>query len=218
MLIVGASGFAKEVLEVFHQLNQLEVIAFYDDLTSNGPNTLFGNYQILKAEDEASRFFKQFGFEFTLGVGNPHLRFSLCQKFEKIGGILTSSISPFSRIGHYGTLIGNGANIMTNTVITNDVTIGKGVLINLSCTVGHDVKIGNFVELCPDVNVSGSCIIGDYSFIGTNTTVLPGKVIGKNVIIGAGSLVSKNIPDNCLALGSPAKIIKELDPITYETA
>jgi len=213
MIIIGAKGFAKEVLEVLHQLENLENVAFFDDVSNDIPNFLYDRFLVLKTDDAVRRYFNKYGPDFVLGLGGPILRKRLATRFELLGGVLVSSISPYARIGSYGNNILEGANIMTGTVITNDVSIGKGVLINLSCTIGHDVEIGDFVEICPDVNISGNCLIGSYSFIGTNSTILPGVQIGKNVIIGAGSVVSKNIPDNSLALGVPAKIIKELESI-----
>jgi acetyltransferase-like isoleucine patch superfamily enzyme len=79
--------------------------------------------------------------------------------------------------------------------------------------VGHDCIIGEFVEMSPGAHVSGNCRIGSYSILGTNATVLPNVNIGTNVIVGAGSVVTKDVPDNCVIVGSPAKIIKELDPL-----
>ena len=105
---------------------------------------------------------------------------------------------------------------MTGSVITNDVKIENGVLINLNCTIGHDSHIGSFVEMSPGVHISGNCVVGDYSVLGTNSTVLPKISIGKNVIVGAGSVVTKNIPDNSLVVGIPAKVIKELNPLNLD--
>lgn len=59
----------------------------------------------------------------------------------------------------------------------------------------------------------GNVEVGSYSHIGSNATILPNVKIGKNVIIGAGALVTKDIPNNCVAVGSPAKVIKELEPL-----
>nr|WP_250349320.1 DapH/DapD/GlmU-related protein [Flavobacterium anhuiense] len=50
--------------------------------------------------------------------------------------------------------------------------------------------------------------MGEFSQIGANSTILPKVKIGKNVIVGAGSVVTKDIPDNCLVVGVPARIIK----------
>jgi sugar O-acyltransferase (sialic acid O-acetyltransferase NeuD family) len=215
MLIIGAKGFAKEILEVVHQLKQLNNLAFYDDVNSDAPEKLFDKFQILRTTQEASVYFKTIDNKFTIGIGNPILRKQLYDKFTCLGGEFISTISPKSTIGHYGNIIEDGCNIMTGTVITNDIIIKRGALINLNCTIGHDCVIGKFVEMSPGVHISGNCNIGDYTFLGTNTTVLPNIIIGKNVVVGAGSVVTKDLPDNCLAVGVPAKIKKELTPLVF---
>jgi len=73
----------------------------------------------------------------------------------------------------------------------------------------------DFVEISPSVTILGGCIIDSYSQIGVNTTILPDIKIEKNVIIGAGSVVTTDIPDNCVAIGIPARIIKELTPSEF---
>ena len=215
MIIIGAKGFAKEILEVLYQLNQIENIVFYDDVNTDLPLKLYNQFPILTNLEQVEDYFKNSDNSFTIGIGNPVLRKKLHDKFTAIGGNFTNTISPKASIGHFGNTIGNGCNIMTGTVITNDVIIGNGVLINLNCTVGHDCQIGNFVEMSPGVHISGNCTIGDYSILGTNSTVLPKITIGKNVIIGAGSVVTKDIPDNSLVVGIPAIIKKELEPIVF---
>ena len=215
MIIVGAKGFAKEVLEVLHQLNQLDHLVFYDDVNEDAPAFLYGQFPVLRNKEAAAHYFKTVDSRFTIGIGNPALRKKLALEFEAMGGVFTSTISPLAQIGHYGNTIGSGSNIMTGTVLTNDVKIGEGVLINLNCTVGHDSTIGDFVELSPGVHISGNCEIGSYSNIGTNATILPKVTIGENVIIGAGSVVTKDIPDNCLVVGIPATIKKELPELNF---
>ena len=215
MLIVGAKGFAKEVLEVLHQLNQLDQLVFYDDVTVETPEKLFGQFPILKTFEQAVSYFKTIDDRFTIGVGNPVLRKKLCDKFMALGGQFITTISPLATIGYYGNTIEQGCNIMTGTVITSGVAVKKGTLINLNCTIGHDSVLGEFVELSPGVHISGNCIIGNYTVFGTNATLLPKLIIGKNVVIGAGSVVTKNLPDNCVATGIPAKIVKDLTPLEF---
>lgn len=215
MLIIGAKGFAKEVLEVVNQLNQLDHLVFYDDVNQETPEKLFGQFPVLRTVEEVSIYFKTIDHQFTIGIGNPVLRKKIYNKFTSLGGMYTSIISPLATIGCYGTIIELGCNIMSGTVITSDILIKKGTLINLNCTIGHDSILGEFVELSPGVHISGNCTVGNYSVFGTNASMLPKLIVGKNVIIGAGSVVTKNIPDNCVAIGIPAKIIKELNPLPY---
>lgn len=215
MLIVGAKGFAKEVLEVLHQLNQTDNLVFYDDISNDLPETLFNEFKILTNTEQVLDYFKNVDNRFTIGIGNPILRKKLSDDFLELGGVFTSTISPKSSIGSFGNRLGNGVNMMTGTVITNDITIGDGVIVNLNCTIGHDCEIENFVEISPGVNISGNCKIGAFSVLGTNVTVLPKITIGKNVIVGAGSVITKDVPDNCLVVGIPGKIVKELSPVSF---
>jgi sugar O-acyltransferase (sialic acid O-acetyltransferase NeuD family) len=215
MLIVGAKGFAKEVLEVLHQLNQLDNLVFYDDVNSDVKGSLYNKFSILKTTEEALSYFRTIDNRFTIGIGSPVLRRKLYDKFTALGGVFTSTISPLCNIGNFGNEIEIGCNVMTGTVITSDVLIKKGSLVNLNCTIGHDSVLGKFVELSPGVSISGNCIVGDYSVLGTNSTVLPKITIGTNVIVGAGAVVTKDVPDNSLVVGIPGKIIKELKSLEF---
>jgi sugar O-acyltransferase (sialic acid O-acetyltransferase NeuD family) len=215
MLIIGAKGFAKEVLEIFHQLNQLDSIAFYDDINPDIPKFLYEGFPILKNEEEAKDYFIKNGAEFTIGIGNPLLRYRLFDKFKKLGGKYVSSLSPLSVIGHYGVEIGEGSNVLSNAILSNSVKIGKGCIVYYNVLITHDCLVGDFVELSPNAILLGNVEVGSFSQIGANATVLPKVKIGKNVIIGAGSVVTKDIPDNCLALGTPAKVVKEFEQLKF---
>ncbi|RDI58377.1 acetyltransferase [Flavobacterium glaciei] len=213
MLIIGAKGFAKEILGVFDQLHQLEGIAFYDDVNDDAKEFLFNSFPILKNETQVKEFFIKSGNEFTIGIGNPQLRFQLYEKFIKLGGVFCSTISPKADLGNYDVEIGNGSNILSGAIFSNSVKIGRGCIIYYNVTIAHDCIINEFVELSPNVTLLGHVVVGSFTQIGASTTVLPKVMIGKNVIIGAGSVVTKDIPDNCIAYGIPAKIIKVLEPL-----
>jgi sugar O-acyltransferase (sialic acid O-acetyltransferase NeuD family) len=207
MLIIGAGGFAKELLEVVCQDYERGAIFFYDDLTTGGQDYLYDQFKIIRTIQEAAAYFKNNNAQFALGMGNPQARLKMTDQFEQIGGELKSIISRDAKIGSFGNSIQNGVTIMQGVKITNSITIGKGCLINLDCTIGHDTIIGDYCELSPGVHISGNCKIGAFSNIGTNAILLPGITLGKNVIVGAGAVVTKNLPDNVTAVGVPANII-----------
>ena len=210
MLIAGAKGFAKEVLEVLNQNNALEDIVFFDDYTSDIEDKLFDTFKILKTIEEARDYFGRLDKRFTLGLGNPRARHLVTQKLVEAGGELYTCISPKADIGGFGITIGPGSNIMTGVILTSEITIGSGCLLNLNCTIGHDSKIGDFVELSPDVNISGRCRIGSFTSIGTSATVIPDVVIGKNCVVAAGAVVINDVADNTLVAGVPAVVKKRL--------
>lgn len=114
----------------------------------------------------------------------------------------------------YGWNIEVGDNFFANYGLTvldvGKVTIGDNAQIapNVSIyTAGHPIH--------PDSRNSGyeygiPITIGNNVWIGGNVVILPGVTIGDNVVIGAGSVVTKDIPSNMLALGNPCKIIREI--------
>ena len=209
MLIIGAKGFAKEVLEILHQNETLENLVFYDDVNSDIGTHLYNKFPILKTKEAVKDYFENVDDAFTIGIGDPHLRFKMYTNFKAIKGDFITLKSPFSRIGSYDVIIGEGSILMDYSIISNNVSIGKGCIVYYNSTITHDCEIGAFVEISPSVNLLGNVKVGKFSQIGANSTVLPKVSIGKNVIIGAGSLVTKDIPDNCLAFGVPARIIKQ---------
>ncbi|MBV9995286.1 MAG: gamma carbonic anhydrase family protein [Caulobacteraceae bacterium] len=95
--------------------------------------------------------------------------------------------------------IGENSNIQDNSVLHTDP--GSPVIIGDNVTVGHSVTLHG-------------CVIGDGSLIGMGAVILDGARIGRNCLIGAGALVTerKEIPDNSVVLGSPAKVARTLTP------
>ena len=208
MVIIGAKGFAKEVLEILHQNNQLEGLAFYDDVNLDIPDILYDRFPVLKNEDQVKEHFERFGNQFTIGIGGPKLREMLYDKFVALGGELVSTVSQSTDIGNYEIKLGIGCNILSGVIVSNGVTLGKANIIYYNSIITHDVTTGDFVEISPGVKLLGRCTIGNFSRIGSNAVILPNIKIGNNVTVGAGAVVTKDLPDNCVAVGVPAKIIK----------
>jgi len=213
MLIVGAKGFAKEVLEICYHNDQIEDLVFYDDVNADIGEMLYERFPILKNCDEAKEHFALYDNTFALGLGKPQLRYALNQKFKNMGGCLISTISPHSKIGNYGVHIGEGSNIMSGSLISNDVVIGKGCILYFNSILTHDCVIGDFVEISPNVTILGFANIGNYCQLGAGSIILPKVSIGENVVVGAGAVVTKDIPSNSLVVGAPAKVIKNLAPL-----
>lgn len=210
MLIIGAKGFAKEVLEILHQNGETENLCFYDDVNDDLPEKLFGQFPVLRTIEEAKTYFTQTSNQFVLGIGNPFLRKKLCDKFESIGGELSTVISKNAEIGSFGIQISSGCNILSGVKISNDVIIGKGTMVYYNSVITHDVKIGDFCEISPSTSILGRADIGNFVSIGAGSVIFPDVVIGNNSVIAAGAIVRNNIPANVMIAGIPAVVKKEL--------
>lgn len=205
MLILGAKGFAKEVLEICHQNGDSTDLAFYDDVNEDIGDKLFNQFPIFHSLDQAKKYFESIDKRFTIGIGNPELRKKMVDKFTAIGGVLTSTISKTAEIGQFDVTIGYGSNILAGVKISNSVTIGECTLVYYNSIITHDVVIGKHVEISPGATVLGRVQIQDNCQIGAGAIILPDVVIGKNTIIGAGAVVTKNIPNNSVVIGVPGK-------------
>ena len=99
--------------------------------------------------------------------------------------------------------IGENSNVQDGSVLHTDA--GAPLTIGANCTIGHMV-------------VLHGCTIGNYSLIGIGSVILNRAVIGQNCIVGANSLVAegKVFPDGVLILGSPAKVVRQLEPAEIE--
>ena len=111
-----------------------------------------------------------------------------------------------------GLVVGTGFTKMGGVIIDPShcwhITIGNNVTLAPRVHIlAHDASTKVFLDYTRVSNVT----IGDNVFVGAGTIVLPGVSIGNNVVIGAGSVVSRDIPDNCVAVGNPARVVKSLD-------
>lgn len=209
LIIIGASGFGREVAWLVERINQKKptwnLIGFIDDNDDiqgkniNGYNVLGKTECIAKYEDAY----------YVCAVGAAKTRKDIISKIYNYNSNLkfATLIDP-SVILSKSVKVGEGSIICAHSVLTVNIEIGSHVIINLDCTVGHDALIKDFVTIYPSVNVSGFTTIESCSELGTGMQIIQGKTVGENTIVGAGAVVVKDIPDNCTAVGNPAKPIK----------
>ncbi|MDC1508668.1 acetyltransferase [Saprospiraceae bacterium] len=103
---------------------------------------------------------------------------------------------------------GKGVFINKGVIIGASSVIGNHVLINRGATLGHHLRLEDYVSIGPGVTTGGNVTIGRGSMIGTGATILPTINIGKHAIIGAGSVVTKDVENNGVVVGNPARKIK----------
>jgi UDP-perosamine 4-acetyltransferase len=82
--------------------------------------------------------------------------------------------------------------------------------VNTAASVDHDCDVGAHVHICPGVRLAGKVHVGNGTMIGTGACVLPGVRVGTACVIGAGAVVTRDVPDFSLAVGVPARVIKQL--------
>ena len=207
--IVGAGGFGRETLNIYIDAGGKHMVTAFLEENCNREGEIINDIPVYDINllntltpQEKSRS------KIIIAIGTP-LKERIANKLKNDGFDFDTIIHPSAVISQW-VKIGEGTIITANVIITSQVTIGKHVILNLASTVGHDVSIGDFTNIAPGVNISGKVSIGEKSFIGTGTSIVEGVTIGSRSFIGAGSVVTKDIPDDVLAFGNPARIVRTL--------
>lgn len=213
--IVGAGGFGREVHWLMNRINEDAIkndkecewnfVGFIDDDMSLHGEKL-DDYPVLGGCDYLTALSEE--VYVVIAIGSARAKKIVADKLAVKKNIYFATLIDPSVILSDRVQIGKGCVICAGTILSVDITVGNHVIINLDCTLGHDAEIEDFVTIYPSVNISGNVRIGTESEIGTGTQIIQGKCIGKQCIIGAGSVVIKDIPMKCTAVGSPAKVIK----------
>jgi sugar O-acyltransferase (sialic acid O-acetyltransferase NeuD family) len=204
MVVVGAGGHAIEVIDILSKQISLSDIVLFDN--SGNPTQLSSLYTVLKSWDELASYFLT-DRAFALATGSPRSRKALAAECRRLGGVMQSIVADTASIGDYNVVLGNGLNVMHRVVITGDVWVGEGTLINAGATVHHNVRIGAFCEISPGVHLLGGCSIGDECRIGAGAVVLPNVAVADGATVGAGAVVTQNVSANETVVGVPAKPI-----------
>jgi sugar O-acyltransferase (sialic acid O-acetyltransferase NeuD family) len=208
VVIIGAGGFAREVLDVFDAVNAItptyEVLGFVVDQQYGKPGEIINAKPILGGFDWLE---KHKGIHTVCGVGAPEHRLQLIRRAAEAGSTFCSIVHPNVILTRW-IEIGEGTVITAGCILTNQIKIGNHVHINLDSTIGHDVVIEDYVTISPGAHISGNIVLKEGSYIGTGANIIEKKVIGNWSVVGAGSTVTKDVPDNSTVVGIPARVIK----------
>ena len=148
--------------------------------------------------------------EIVIAVGEPAIRAKMYQKVKEKEIKLVSLIHPGIYLDE-STSIGEGVVICEGTTITSNVTIGDNTYIQAHAVIGHDIRIGKHSVIGSNCQIGGADIIGDRVFMGFLAGTTDHIQIGNDVIISAGAIVFKDLPDEAVAVGNPARIMKKND-------
>lgn len=201
ILIYGAGGHAKVVWSTIVKMGVYEVVAYLVDRDPL-PQEEFLGAPVLNAP--LALLDANLPRRIALGIGDNAQRQVIGQRVEAAGFEMPVIIHPMVAIGENVTF-GAGTLVCSATIIDPDVTIGKGNILNSGCAIGHDSRTEDYVHICGGTYIGGRCQIKELSFVSLRAIVLPGLIVGRNSQVGAGSMLTKDLPDDHIALGSPAR-------------
>lgn len=199
ILIIGAGGHATSIIDciVSNQLTKQIAILTDDRIGQWNGVPIIGN-------TKDAHVFKDEFKNAVVAVGNNKFRMSYLNYLKEIGYNLPALIHKTAYVSSNST-IEDGTVILGGAFVNGGCRIGKGCIVNTMASVDHDCVIHNGVHISPNSVLCGTVKVGEKTWIGAGSTVIDHISIGSNTVIGAGSLVLKDVLDNLLIYGSPAK-------------
>lgn len=143
-------------------------------------------------------------YEIFVGIGNNDTRQRIHEMLETVGASIPTLIHPNTIIGSE-VEIGTGTAIMAGVIINCCTKIGKGCIINTGSTVDHDNIIEDYVHISPGANLAGSVKVGHGSWLGIGSVISNNISITKSCKIGAGAVVVKDLIEQGIYTGVPAR-------------
>lgn len=145
-------------------------------------------------------------------IGNNAVRSRVAARLRREGLKLVSAIHPAVMI-ESPKHIGEGVILEQGAAIHAESEVGDGVFMGTAAIVAHHCRIGPYTILSGGFSTGGGVTIGAYGLMGVGASVHPHVTIGSNVIVGVGAAVIKDVPDNVVVAGVPARVIRELPPL-----
>jgi sugar O-acyltransferase (sialic acid O-acetyltransferase NeuD family) len=188
--LVGYGGHAREVMS---QMGE-KLTCFVDD-----------NY-VVEGTEPLSKFDPK-EYELMIAVANSRDRYDITQRLPKETKYFTW-VHPTALIMDDNIEIGEGSFIGAYSILTTNINIGKHTILNRGNHIGHDCEIGDYFSAMPGAIVSGNVKIYDIVYMGNNSSIKEKLSINSLVTIGMNSAVVKNIEEDGIYVGCPAKKIK----------
>lgn len=206
LIIVGASGFGREVLELIESINNINstwnVLGFIDD----NLNALDGFDIPYRVLGRISEWEPSNAEKYVLAIAAPRVKERVVSMLKEKGAMFATIISPTSTLGSR-TKIGEGVVMFGEVGISVDVTIGDFVFFNALAGIGHDTVIGDFCTFGPKVCISGATKMGKCVNVGALASTYPGVEVGDYATIGMNSCAIRKVKPETTVIGVPAKII-----------
>jgi sugar O-acyltransferase (sialic acid O-acetyltransferase NeuD family) len=202
LLLIAASGLAREVLSVLERTPDAVAIGIVDDNprlhgTSVNGVPVLGSLQAVTAYPDS---------RLLICAGHGAVRRRIVARLaalgvndERFATLIDDSVQiPRS------CAIGSGSILLAHTVFTADVEIGRGVVIMPNATLTHDNRVGDFATICAGVSLGGAVQVGQAAYLGMNASVRENVTVGASAVLGMGAALLCDLPAGETWVGVPA--------------
>lgn len=206
VLVFGASGHAKVVIDVIERQGRYRVAGIIDRAKPVAGAPALWDYPWLGGDDEI----KQTGIKSGIvAIGDNAVRGKVVGKILSLipDFVFISAVHPEARIAR-GVQIASGAVVMAGACINPDARIGAHTIINTQASIDHDCRIEDFASIAPGATLGGNVSVGEGSAVCLGASIIHRVSVGAHAVIGAGSVVLSDIPAQVVAYGVPCRVTR----------
>jgi len=208
IILIGGGNQAHYTIDIIEKEGKYNIIGIIDSIHEIDSDK-FG-YKILGRQENISQLIKKYDIEGgVISIGDNWGRYHVYNQILELAPTFkfVNAIHPSVIIGN-NVKLGIGIVAMAGCIFNPKSTIGDFTFFATGAQIEHDCQIGDFSSISAGSITGGHVKLGKFSAITLGVTVVDRLEIGENTVIGSGSLVTKSLPNNVLAYGSPAKIIR----------
>ena len=204
LIIIGAGnvgGFLAFNQNLFSE--QFNIVGFLDDDTAKHGREFYG----LKVLGNTEHLFSMDkNIAVAIGIGFPKAKRKVFEKIKHNGNDFPSFISSKTWVSNNVT-VGKGVILYPGVSVNYQTAIDDFVIMNMNCAIGHDCTIGKFCALAPGVNLGGFSVLEEAVDMGIGSATKQNIIIGKDAVIGGQTMLIRNVAAGVKVAGVPGKII-----------
>jgi sugar O-acyltransferase (sialic acid O-acetyltransferase NeuD family) len=200
LLLVAASGLAREVLAVLRRTDRYRVVGVLDDDPALAGSHLDG-VPVLGGLDLLSEHPRA---QLLLCPGGGQARRRLAERLDSYRGRFATVVSPGADLAP-DTLVGPGSIVLGGVVATAAVTIGSHAVVMPNAVLTHDTVLGDFATVCAGVTLGGRVQVGQAAYLGMSASVRQDVRVGEGATLGMGSVLLTDLPAGQTWVGVPAR-------------
>jgi UDP-perosamine 4-acetyltransferase len=210
IVIIGAGGHGKVVLDILRAAGEVEPLGFLDadpalagtqvcGLTVLGPANLLPGLRRQKVKGA------------IVAIGDNRARDQYAALVREHGLELVNAIHPRAYVSPTA-MLGRNVAVAAHATVCVDARVEDSAIINTAAVVDHENVIGRGSHIGPGALLAGRVRVGPLAFVGMGAMVLQCRTIGEGATVGAGAVVRQDVPPGATVVGVPARVIRESPP------
>ncbi|MDB5304818.1 MAG: sugar O-acyltransferase, sialic acid O-acetyltransferase NeuD family [Phycisphaerales bacterium] len=214
LIIIGAGGHGKVVLDVLRAAGLYKPVGFVDADTSLA-GTEVGGLPVVGPVNTLPRLRQQRVKRAIIAIGDNRTRVRYAVLLREQGFELVNAIHPAASVSS-SAVLGVNVVIAAQAAVCTEARLADSVIINTGALVDHECVIAEGVHVAPGVCLAGRVRVGTCAFVGIGANLIQCLSVGEHATIGAGAAVIEDIPAYATAVGVPARVIKTGGPDKQE--